>query len=211
MIFENNAQLSTQGSPNNLTQAKHKGALALLGYNSLGEQNAWGKMLAANPVGFGAGVRHRIATGLAGDNTGGDVLKATQDDASAMAWSKAALSFNIAKMAMGGGFGGGAGAGSGTGLTAEAFASQNPGGAKGLMSKIFGDQRMQYELDRLNQRTGLSEKPAGRAISDALSGDIFSSVANSIVGTSNYLKADDYALEDYIKNNTTNSYTNTYK
>ena len=226
MIFNYNEQLVKQDTISNLTQTQRgsgKVLMGVLGYNALGEQNAWGKRLAMNSIGVGAGIRHRIATGAA-DGTSKDVMRDTQDEASAMAWSKAALAFNIAKTAGGGGFGGagsGAGvgkiidgveAGSGIGnigsgidnLTGATQFGDDKAGVKGFIQDMFSNKGMRNEIEELNQRVmGDSMNPgASNAIGDMLNGDLIGSIGNAIVGTSNYLKSDEEALRKVISGNT---------
>lgn len=209
MIFNLNDQISKQNRPDNLTQVhgKQKSMLGLLGYDALGQQNTWGKILAASPIGVGAGIRHRIATNVADGSTAGDVLSATQDDASAMAWSKAALAFNIAKSvaAPGSNFL----ANGGKGILKNVLDEKvKEGGVKGFFAKFLQDDANSFELNRLNDQLNSNNPGAKNAIGDMLSGDMMSSIGNSIATTSNYLKSDDQALNDLIKNNYTSETLN---
>jgi hypothetical protein len=220
-LFEDNQQLSKQQRYDNLTQTKMgqgKGMMALLGYNALGEQNGWGKLLAMNPIGAGAGMRHRIATGVA-DGTSKDILKATQDEASAMGWSKAALAFQVAKATVPGAnllskgssaitklLGGGAEAKSG--FNAILGGAEKLTGDLGVdpktsfISRLLGDEAgLKGELNKLNEKV-TGNTGAKDAIGNMMSGNIFGAIGNSIVASDSFLKEDDRELKNLTANNT---------
>lgn len=218
MIYNYNEQLGKQNTQSNLTQTKmgHGRALmAVLGYDALGQQNTWGKILSASPVGVGAGLRHRIATGVA-DGTSKEVMRDTQDEASAMAWSKAALTANIIKTAAGGGFSGlfknggdiaknisGSGIDNLTGDTQ--FGTERGMKFKSFINDLFGKDGVNEDIQKLTDQVmsqGQNVNPGAKnAIGDILTGDMFSSIGNAIIGTSNYLKADDESLKKIASNN----------
>jgi len=209
MIFNVNDQLTKQNRPDNLTQVhgRQKALLGLLGYDGLGQQNVWGKVLAASPIGIGAGLRHRAATNVAGGSTAADVLSATQDDASAMAWGKTALAFNVAKSVINpaSGITGSAGKDIVNNVLAE---KAKEGGVKGFFSKFLQDDARNFELKKLNDSIVSSNPSAKNAISDMLSGDMISSIGNAVSTTSNYLKSDEQALDDVIRANYTSETLN---
>jgi len=218
MLYNYNEELGRQKTVNNLTQTQRgsgRGLMAALGYDALGQQNTWGKILAASPIGVGAGLRHRIATGVA-DGTSKDLMEATQEDASAMAWSKLALTANLAKTAAGGGFSGlfknggdiassvsGSGIDNLTGDTE--FGTEKGMKFKSFIKDLFGKDGINEDINALNERVmsgdGTVNSSAKNAIGNVLTGDMFSAIGNAVIGTSNYWKSDDRELKDIISNN----------
>ncbi len=206
MIFDYNQQLNPQQQHRNLQQSDNKRLLGLLGYNALGEQNTWGKIMALNPLGIGSGVRNRIASGVAGGDAD-EVIRGQQDEASAMALSKLAFAVNLGKDLSGAGLLNLPKIGRTPGQLSDIYSGEgmeNPvGGSSSFLKNLLNNENKDRIMNQLNSKVS-GDNTSGTLRSkispllNAIGGDTVSSFAQAMASTSGYLKSDEEELGKMI-------------